>query len=307
MKSIRILLLVLLALLLVQGCGNSTVTGTATPTASTEASETLAPEDMPTAAAVISAQADSSVAIATVNGQELSYADFEVRFAAEQALFQQQPDYDLSTTAGQQALARFRSGLLDRMIDEMLIEQIVVAMELTIDESELQSAAEAQAAQTGQELSFALQQVKNDMYAEIVMEAITADLDRVQPQVHVKQILAADIDQANAALAELESGAAWDQVAAKYSIDASVTEDGGDLGFIPAGVMPPAFDDAAFALEPGEYSGVVESETGIHIILLVEESDSLSVPDTYWQAVQQQTFTDWLASYREASTILLAE
>ena len=44
---------------------------------------------------------------------------------------------------------------------------------------------------------------------------------------------------------------------------------GGDLGVFGRGTMTPPFEKAAFALKAGELSGVVESESGIHVILRV--------------------------------------
>ena len=42
---------------------------------------------------------------------------------------------------------------------------------------------------------------------------------------------------------------------------------GGDLGFFERGKMQPPFEAAAFALAVGELSGVVDSPSGLHIIL----------------------------------------
>lgn len=65
---------------------------------------------------------------------------------------------------------------------------------------------------------------------------------------------------------ELEGGADFAELASANS-DCPSGQDGGSLGTFPRGMMVPAFEEAAFALDVGEVSGVVETDFGYHLIL----------------------------------------
>ncbi|GAA0588127.1 peptidylprolyl isomerase [Caenispirillum bisanense] len=65
--------------------------------------------------------------------------------------------------------------------------------------------------------------------------------------------------------AQIDGGASFAELAQKHS-DCPSGQEGGDLGFFPRGAMVPEFEKAAFAMEPGETSGVVETSFGYHLI-----------------------------------------
>ena len=74
--------------------------------------------------------------------------------------------------------------------------------------------------------------------------------------------------RAEEALAKLKKGTAFDQLVKDYSDEggAGARTPAGTLGTFGKGRMDPAFEAGAFALKPGETSGVVESKFGFHII-----------------------------------------
>ncbi len=66
--------------------------------------------------------------------------------------------------------------------------------------------------------------------------------------------------------AELEEGTEFGEAAKQHS-DCPSSAQGGDLGEFGRGMMVPEFEDAAFALEVGGTSDVVETDFGYHLIL----------------------------------------
>jgi peptidyl-prolyl cis-trans isomerase D len=79
-------------------------------------------------------------------------------------------------------------------------------------------------------------------------------------------------------LDQLKAGADFAELARKYSEDQGSAQNGGDLGCFPPGRMVPEFDDAVFALEPGQTSGLVRTSFGYHIIRLKSKRESTIQP-----------------------------
>lgn len=67
-------------------------------------------------------------------------------------------------------------------------------------------------------------------------------------------------------LAEARAGKDFADLARKYSDDKASVAKGGDLGYFTRGTMVAPFEEAAFQLQPGELSEVVETPFGFHVI-----------------------------------------
>ena len=78
---------------------------------------------------------------------------------------------------------------------------------------------------------------------------------------------AAALKTASQVLTELNADGDFEVLARRYGTDGT-RERGGDLGWFRQGQMVREFDQAVFAMRPGQTSGIVETEFGFHIIKL---------------------------------------
>ena len=122
----------------------------------------------------------------------------------------------------------------------------------------------------------------------------------VEPeQVHARHILVETEEEANKLLLLLKEGLTdFAELAKEKSIGPSAPS-GGDLGFFARGQMVKEFEDAAFSLEPGEISDVVQTQFGYHIIKCEEKKEEHS--PTFEEA--KERISNILRSQRENEAI----
>jgi peptidyl-prolyl cis-trans isomerase C len=80
--------------------------------------------------------------------------------------------------------------------------------------------------------------------------------------------------KAQSILDRVKKGEDFAKLAEQYSDDPGSKIKGGDLGYFSRGTMVAPFDQAAFSLKPGEVSGLVESDFGVHIIRVEDHRDA---------------------------------
>ena len=72
--------------------------------------------------------------------------------------------------------------------------------------------------------------------------------------------------KAEEVLKKIREGGDFETLAKQYSEDPGSKDKGGDLGWFRPGTMVREFENVAFAMRPGDISGIVETPFGFHII-----------------------------------------
>jgi peptidyl-prolyl cis-trans isomerase D len=111
-----------------------------------------------------------------------------------------------------------------------------------------------------------------------------------------------DVDEvrtrAEEILSQARNGGDFAALAREFSEDETTAVNGGDLDYFSRGQMVPAFENAAFALEAGAISDLVQTQFGFHIIQVVDKQEAITrgldevraqIEDTLaWQRTDQQ-------------------
>lgn len=159
--------------------------------------------------------------------------------------------------------------ILPRLIEFYIDQQIVV------------NAARGRGLENDAQVQEQLERLENELIRQaylrdeirdrVTEEKVRAEHDKrletmvQEEEVRARHILVDTQDEAEALVREISEGADFAELAREKSTGPSGPQ-GGDLGYFTAGVMVPAFSEAAFAMDAGEVSAPVQTDFGWHVI-----------------------------------------
>ena len=206
--------------------------------------------------------------------------------------------------------------VMDALIDQQLMAQAARAAGFSLSDADLQSRIEdlvVKLQASGIDLGGWMQ---NNFYDDasfryglrLAAEAawqrdeLIAAVPETAEQVHVRQIFFEKDQQSNAqtVLGLLNNGSDFDTLARRYN-----AETGGELGWFPRGYLStyPIIEETAFAMHPGTFSDLIETEIGYHILYLVESDPALPLTTEARLVLQGKALEDWLAAQRGSASI----
>lgn len=342
--KVKYILVLSVALLLVAACGPEMATPTPRPDAGTaEAAATVEPEVVetpdagqagdtatpgagevltptepmsPTGGVEVALAAIKPVegALATVNGEEITWEDFEPELlqALHAVTLQYGVDWNQAENIG--LLPTFQDEILQTVIDRTVLRQSaaeegIEAGQEAIDERvEEQKTAVLGSGMFGSWEEFLEQYGLSEAYfARLMADSVLIDevANAHAPeceveQVHARHILVPDEETGQEVLDRLEAGEEWGALASELSQDTSNKDDEGDLGWFPRGVMVSEFEEAAFSMEPGTTSDLVQTDFGYHIIQVLEREVRETDEQTY-ESLKSRAFQTWFEEQKAAA------
>jgi peptidyl-prolyl cis-trans isomerase C len=244
---------------------------------------------------------------ALVNDEPIYLADYE-RELGQYEVDLPARGIDPNSPEGQTDLADARIWILEWMITEKLIVQAAAEAGVTVSDEEVDAAMQAMIDENGGEESFtaklaergeayedAWQKVRVGLIVAAMNQRIIDGVPAEAEHVHARHILVDTPEEAERLHAQLQAEADFAALAKAYSQDPNTRETGGDLGFFPRGILTaPEVEEAAFALQPGQFSEVVPSLLGYHIVQVVERDPNREVSPDNLHLLQERALQEWV-------------
>jgi peptidyl-prolyl cis-trans isomerase C len=240
-----------------------------------------------------------------VNGEGVPLAEYQASLKQLQ---------DAQKAQGQEAAADIqRRTVLDALIDDELLAQAAYQGGFHLDDPALKTRIDALAAKLGGDAAL------NDWEARMgyddatfqtalrrsdeaawQRDQILASVPTSAEQVHVRQILVLSEDAAKQVQSQLkQAGANFATLAFGYDLST-----GGDLGWFPRGYLTQtAVEQAAFSLQAGEISDVIQSDFGYHILQVVARDPNRQLSPEARQVLQRKALAAWLDEHRKQAQI----
>jgi len=265
------------------------------------------PEPSPTVSAALAAPTISPTPMPTevslaarVNSYPITLAEYQ----SELAMFQ--------ADKGTELAAEDKTSVLNDLIDQALLAGAAEKNGFVVDEATLEERIQQLIMQLGSEQAltswlstyqfdqqtFRLS-LRRSIAAAWMRDQIAASVPETAEQVHARQVLLYNQEQAAEIYQQLQSGNSFQNLALKYD---PLT--GGDLGWFPRGYLPAVeIEHAAFNLQPEEYSQIIESPAGFHIIQVLERDPQRPLSPDARLVLQNQALIDWITQARAESQI----
>ncbi|HSB67097.1 MAG TPA: peptidylprolyl isomerase [Anaerolineales bacterium] len=240
---------------------------------------------------------------AIINNEAITLSEFQAELARYQASI---------TITGTILASDTYTIVLDELIDQTLLAQAAAENGYIVDDTLVQTRIKAledniggaQALQAWQSANGYTDEdftkaLKRSIGAAWMRDQIIATVPETAEQVHISQIIVPTAADAEQAYSRLQSGEDFLEVVIDYD---PVTK--GDLGWFPRGYLSDEkIDEAAFALQPGQYSQVIQNDVGYHILYMLERDPARTLQPEARRAMQKMALQGWISERRNQSNI----
>jgi len=203
----------------------------------------------------------------------------------------------------EETVRRFAGEMEVTATDDEIREEIASRLGITADDESFDVVLQQQLA--GMELSETdyRQMVEAAVLANKLREKFLAEVPASAESVHYRQILVSEQAIADDIKQQIEGGGDFAALAAENSLDPATKDNGGDVGWVPRGVLDASTEELLFVLEPGEII-TLPIGGGVMLVEMLEKDGDHPVEEDRKEPLAVRLLTDWVREKQQTLSIV---
>jgi parvulin-like peptidyl-prolyl isomerase len=208
----------------------------------------------------------------------------------------------------------------DLLIQEEIVHRFAAERQITASEDEIKNAIATRIGAKVDDANFDVifkqevtrSELSEDEYRRMVEATVLSDklrtgfeaeVPKTAESVHFRQILVGSDEKAQEIVDKLKAGGDFAKLAAESSIDGATKDKGGDLGWVPKGVLAASLEELVFPLEPKEVTTIPISQA-VYVIEMVEKDDNHEVVAEQKSNLASRAFGDWVEEKKKSLEVV---
>jgi hypothetical protein len=193
----------------------------------------------------------------------------------------------------EEIVRRFAGEMDVTATDDEITEEIASRLGITADDESFDVVFRQELARTGISEADYRQMAKAAVLNRKLGEKFLSELPESADSVHYRQIEVSTEETAREMREEIEGGGDFAALAAENSLDPETKDKGGDVGWVPRGVMGAQMDELLFALEPGGIA-IIPAGGSVLVIEMLEKDDAHPVEENQKTPLAASRLDDWV-------------
>ncbi len=188
--------------------------------------------------------------------------------------------------------------------EDEILEGIAIRLGITADDETFDVVFQQELARSG----LSEDEYRLMVQATVLMDKLQQHFEEEVPEsaesVLYRQILVGEQATADDIKQQIEDGADFAALAAEDSnLDVENKEEGGEVGWVPRGVLETDVEDKVFALEPGEITTIALPQ-GVLVIEMKEKAEDREIEEDQRAPLAASALADWVQEKQETVTIV---
>jgi len=203
----------------------------------------------------------------------------------------------------EEVVRRFAGEMEVTATDDEIREEIASRLGITADDESFDVVLQQQLA--GMELSETdyRQMVEAAVLADKLEDKFLSEVPESAESVHYRQILVSEPEKADELVAEIEGGGDFAALAAANSLDPATKDNGGDVGWVPRGVLDSKTEELLFSREPGGIT-TEDAGSGVLVIEMLEKDANHPVEEDQKEPLAVRILVDWIEEKQQSLSIV---